>query len=394
MKKIIIIALVALAVLVAALFALRAFFRYSSEKEAAADALVEPSAESAPLEGGSLIADADLFSGAEDAAVTTSGTLTVSSNYSLHPDNWALKTDSDGDGLPDEVETAYGTDSNRPDSDGDGYSDGDEIRGGYDPMKADGNPRLDSDGDGLYENDEFQWKTDPFKADTDGDGFMDGQEVAGGYDPTIRGDGKGSDALPLKKAAVAEAAIRPNPNSSNFTEGLAGVILGDTPLSEADPVTPETIQRALAAAKLDTTLPEVATSEIALSATNTAADIRAYLSAVDAARPRDLLAASVMTNALLGAFYGRTTDIQRIIGQVNAYEQSLSSIETPATALKHQKNLIATVRFINARMSVIAANGTSDPVKAYIAAKELQEGLNDALDVQEILRTELDKISG
>lgn len=43
--------------------------------------------------------------------------------------------DSDQDGLSDEEEKAYGTDSQKADTDGDGYSDGAEVKGGYNPLK-------------------------------------------------------------------------------------------------------------------------------------------------------------------------------------------------------------------------------------------------------------------
>lgn len=43
--------------------------------------------------------------------------------------------DSDADGLSDEEEKIYGTDSEVADTDGDGYSDGVEIEGGFDPLK-------------------------------------------------------------------------------------------------------------------------------------------------------------------------------------------------------------------------------------------------------------------
>ncbi len=45
------------------------------------------------------------------------------------------------------------------------------------------NKLKDSDGDGLFDPDERAYGTDPFKADTDGDGFDDGTEIAGGYNP-------------------------------------------------------------------------------------------------------------------------------------------------------------------------------------------------------------------
>ncbi len=42
--------------------------------------------------------------------------------------------DSDGDGLPDDFERAFGTDPYNPDTDGDGYTDKEEIKHGYDPL--------------------------------------------------------------------------------------------------------------------------------------------------------------------------------------------------------------------------------------------------------------------
>ena len=52
--------------------------------------------------------------------------------------------DTDEDGLPDEMETAYGTDPNNPDTDGDGYKDGEEVKNGYDPLIP-GNAKIDYD---------------------------------------------------------------------------------------------------------------------------------------------------------------------------------------------------------------------------------------------------------
>ncbi len=52
--------------------------------------------------------------------------------------------DFDNDGLPDEIETIYGTDPNNPDTDGDGYTDGEEIASGYDPLIP-GDAKLDYD---------------------------------------------------------------------------------------------------------------------------------------------------------------------------------------------------------------------------------------------------------
>ncbi len=86
--------------------------------------------------------------------------------------------DSDGDGIPDEVEAASGglldpndgEDTFR-DRDGDGLTDGSEaLVHGTDPA------RLDSDGDGIPDGEEIQNGLDPTSRDTDGDGKSDGSD--------------------------------------------------------------------------------------------------------------------------------------------------------------------------------------------------------------------------
>ena len=101
----------------------------------------------------------------------------------------SVVTDSDGDGLTDDEETALGTDPHNADTDGDGLSDGDEVHTyGTDPTDP------DTDHDGLSDGDEVNtYGTDPTDPDTDGDGLDDGDEVhTYGTDPTVSdtdGDG-------------------------------------------------------------------------------------------------------------------------------------------------------------------------------------------------------------
>ena len=121
--------------------------------------------------------------------------------------------DTDGDGLPDSLEAALGTDTGATDTDRDGLSDGTEylylhldplitdtdgngIPDGEEDTDGDGlknaeeddlgcNPAYyDSDFDGLGDHEElYTWHTDPNNEDTDGDGVTDGDEVSLGTDP-------------------------------------------------------------------------------------------------------------------------------------------------------------------------------------------------------------------
>ncbi len=50
------------------------------------------------------------------------------------PDELYNLKDSDGDGLPDRLESALGSDPNNSDTDGDGYNDKEELGNGYDPV--------------------------------------------------------------------------------------------------------------------------------------------------------------------------------------------------------------------------------------------------------------------
>ncbi|MDA0766682.1 MAG: hypothetical protein O3A92_07655 [Verrucomicrobia bacterium] len=89
-----------------------------------------------------------------------------------------IAVDSDGDGLSDGDEEAFGTDPFDPDTDDDGLNDGLEFANNADPL----NP--DTDGDGLLDGAEvFTHGTSPANEDTDGDGFSDGGEVVLGSDP-------------------------------------------------------------------------------------------------------------------------------------------------------------------------------------------------------------------
>lgn len=102
--------------------------------------------------------------------------------------NTTKGTDSDGDGIPDTVETGgirsgtgevYHTAPNNPDTDGDGVSDGVEvggrIRDRYYTIHS--NPEVtDSDSDNLSDLKEYEIGTNLFNEDTDHDDILDGED--------------------------------------------------------------------------------------------------------------------------------------------------------------------------------------------------------------------------
>lgn len=72
--------------------------------------------------------------------------------------------DTDGDGLPTQVETYLKTKDTLMDTDGDGIPDGLEVRYGLDPLKRTANG-LDTDGDGLPDALELRSDTNPISRD-------------------------------------------------------------------------------------------------------------------------------------------------------------------------------------------------------------------------------------
>jgi hypothetical protein len=109
--------------------------------------------------------------------------------------------DSDGDGVPDQLERILGLDPELEDSDGDGTPDGledfdgdglpnrGEVELGVNPTveDSDADGTLDGDEDTDFDlvrdGDEIRNGTDPRRIDSDGDGFADIDEGRAGTDP-------------------------------------------------------------------------------------------------------------------------------------------------------------------------------------------------------------------
>jgi len=82
--------------------------------------------------------------------------------------------DMDNDGLLNITEYLMGTLASNPDTDGDGLPDGYEFAYGFDILNPDGS--LDADNDNSTNSEEYANQTDPYNPDTDGDGVLDGDD--------------------------------------------------------------------------------------------------------------------------------------------------------------------------------------------------------------------------
>ena len=156
--------------------------------------------------------------------------------------------DSDGDGLPNELEKEIGTDPEAADSDGDGLSDYEEVfLTGTDPLNPSSvqagisDADVDSDGDGISNREELEkglnpattdsdydgisdydelyvYGTDPTNRDSDGDGIKDGDEISLGLDP-LNGNTNG----------VPDGELIIHQTVDADSEALAGVNTADSP---------------------------------------------------------------------------------------------------------------------------------------------------------------------
>jgi hypothetical protein len=151
--------------------------------------------------------------GLPDWVETSTGIYISGDSTGTDPNN----ADTDGDGLDDYVELfVYHTDPNLSDTDGDGMLDGWEVNNLLDPTNPEDGAD-DADSDGLSNLEEYQNGTNPHLPDTDGDGMPDGWEVNNLLDPTNPADAT-NDADSDGLSNLAEYQHGTNPNSSD-TDG-------------------------------------------------------------------------------------------------------------------------------------------------------------------------------
>ena len=138
-----------------------------------------------------------------------------------------LSGDTDGDGIPDDLEISAGLNPTDPidgleDVDGDGLTAKEELVDfGTDYQDA------DSDGDGIDDGEEVVagedgFVTNPVLADTDGDGMRDGLEVQFGTDPTV---------FDLLVPAGALQSLTATPSSLSLVTDLLLIVQGSQQLT-------------------------------------------------------------------------------------------------------------------------------------------------------------------
>lgn len=126
----------------------------------------------------------DVFPASLDEFYTLAGDSAAPGGYRLAWANFPVLKDADGDGLMSKAfPGGSDPDDSLFDTDGDGLSDFAEAAFGT-------NPRMvDTDDDGLDDDIEIRYGTSPTRKDTDGDGLSDAEELAGwlytyGFTPT------------------------------------------------------------------------------------------------------------------------------------------------------------------------------------------------------------------
>ncbi|MDA1168951.1 MAG: hypothetical protein O3A36_01275 [bacterium] len=281
------------------------------------------------------------------------------------PDTWISQKDTDGDSLPDAVEAIYKSDSNNKDTDGDGFNDGEEVRAGYNPMST--SARLDSDNDGLLDHDECKWGTDPFNPDSDEDGFQDGAEVKNGFDPTKKGDGNGSDKIPVVTPVPTATPIATK--DPKFSPTPAPTVSGQ--VRQTPP--PNTAQLSL-----------VSMNQLQITSATSSADVKAYLVHIDSLRPQEFSDGQVIASAIADAANGNVQPLAQVRAKISQFAAALKGTPTPKPAQEYHQLYVTLIEFTASQLQIIEQNASG---------ANQQKAVQAVLDIQNILPPYLTQLS-
>ena len=128
--------------------------------------------------------------------------------------------DTDGDGFSDSDEIALGTSIRNPDSDGDGLLDGWEVANAFNPLSQPGQGDADGDADedGLANIDEQLQGSNPRNADTDDDGLPDQMEIVRGTNISL-GDTDHDGLLDGLEVSFGTNPLQPDTDSDGMNDG-------------------------------------------------------------------------------------------------------------------------------------------------------------------------------
>jgi hypothetical protein len=144
---------------------------------------------------------------------------------------------------------------------------------------------------------------------------------------------------------------------------------------------------------VNTRLPEVGTSELTTIKKSSAADIRAYLAAIDRSRPADLTNGPALADALTSALQGSPQKLAQVRTRIKQYEQALVKTPTPERAVQHHILLISLTRFVYDQLGVMEMFATTDRQRVAAAALTMQQVLPQYVGQLQNLRTQLDALA-
>lgn len=222
--------------------------------------------------------------------------------------------------------------------------------------------RADTDGDGLPDDLERIYQTDPENPDTDGDGYEDGLEVANGYDPTKKAPG---DKITIPKPAV------PSPAPTYTEQFLSRTGLPPEPRSL---LKSDELGSFIAEANVRGFLPDVPDADITIVSVAGKDAITRYLDAVSI--PQNANISPVSAEQLSAAFKTLATNgdeapLTSLVAKLSRNVEELKRAPVPGEAIALHKQFVAATVALRDNAEKLLAYRT-DYVGALVAASRIE----------------------